>query len=157
MDDYESYEEEKSDWYHDNQPDYDVSHRSVGTLKRNPSTIWRSKYYEWFSDINEGLFDVDDDADLESSRMFDTKLKIHSVINLSSDDEPYNSDNWEKGSIGVHDLRDRPLNKRHDVWIKSILRTMRRFYSKLMESTTKYKRREKKIYVKHQNLIKSCK
>lgn len=33
---------------------------------------------------------------------------------------------------------------------------MRRYYCHIMESSTKYKRREKKINLKHENLIRSC-
>lgn len=43
--------------------------------------------------------------------------------------------------------------KRKDVWIKSILRSMRRYYWTIMESSTIYKRKEKKIKFKHLNLI----
>lgn len=47
-------------------------------------------------------------------------------------------------------------SKRQDVSIKSILRTMRRFYCQRIETLTKYNRKERKLNVKHQKLIKSC-
>ena len=46
--------------------------------------------------------------------------------------------------------------KRKDVLIKSILRTMRRYYCNILETSTEYLRKEKKIKHKHQNLIRSA-
>ena len=48
-------------------------------------------------------------------------------------------------------------SKRRDVCIKSILRSMRRFYCAKLETMTPYLRKEKKIKLKHQTLIKCTK
>lgn len=45
-------------------------------------------------------------------------------------------------------------SKRRDVCIKSILRSMRRYYCAKLETMTPYLRKEKKIKLKHQTLIK---
>ena len=45
-------------------------------------------------------------------------------------------------------------SRRRDVWIKSILRSMRRYYCEKLENETIYVRKEKRIKFKHQLLIK---
>lgn len=45
-------------------------------------------------------------------------------------------------------------SKRRDVCIKSILRSMRRYYCSKLETMTQYLRKEKKIKLKHQTLIR---
>ena len=53
----------------------------------------------------------------------------------------------------VSDWGNSQSAKRKDVLIKSILRSMRRYYWTIMENSTIYKRKEKKIKYKHLNLI----
>ena len=91
---------------------------------------------------------VVEDKQPQPATVEEIKSIIDKEVNSATHEEINKQDNIE-----VHTLH----SKRRDVIIKSILRAIRRYFCNKLETNTIYKRKEKKIKVKHENLIKCSK
>lgn len=107
-------------------------------------------YHSSLFDPNANAVDIQTVINQETQQHF---LNENNDLNLV----PMNiSSNSEEKSGDIINEMFRGSTKRHDVCIKSILRAMRRFYCFKMETSTQYKRKEKKIKLKHETLVKCC-
>jgi len=96
------------------------------------------------------------------SSLFNSNINIdaQSVANVEVKEEPKPiintpTPNTDKQSEENSEVT-KGNSKRHDVCIKSILRSMRRFFCFKLETQTDYKRKEKKIKLKHETLVRCC-
>jgi hypothetical protein len=137
--------------YDDNNSDYAELKLEMAAISKCPFC-----YENNLCMYHSSLFDNNVDLDGQSvfgrqvSNMVDLKM-TPSLSNGSVSDERMLNHEESHLETGM-----KTSAKRYDVCIKSILRSMRRFYCHKMETSTAYKRKEKKIKFKHENLIKCC-
>lgn len=110
----------------------------------------------------ESLFDPENEQNSVDSWLEEVQPKIKKEASTPVDpiiiSAIVSKDSAEpKEGEGEGDLYASASSKRRDVCIKSILRSMRRYYCLKMETMTSYLRKEKKIKLKHQTLIKCTK
>jgi hypothetical protein len=95
---------------------------------------------------------AESDSWLDEPEKPDDKVVLESIQEKSSTSEKPQDESKEE----IEDEEGITSSaKRRDVCIKSILRSMRRYYCNKLETMTPYVRKEKKIKHKHQTLIKS--
>lgn len=147
----------EQEWYTDNHdlPDPEI-------VEDKPSKVWKDFEFKHSLEVNEILSEVAVHSDIEEIKNVNYPVSEHTPKNrnlLSNE-----SSETKKGETLAHSkellrekIDDSPHVKhclnRKDVVVKSILRTMRKYYAELVQDNSEYKRKIRNIRVKHKTLI----